>query len=74
MGAERGRFAGRAVKQKWSGSSLPTSLGKDAKIKRFVVRTSCSKEKAECAAVQLSANTLERSKVQSIPVVTKKAL
>ena len=47
-------------------SSLPVLLGKDAKIERFPVRKSCSREKALCAAVQLSANTLERPKVQSI--------
>ena len=41
-------------------------LEKDAEIKNFAVRRSCSGEKAECAALQLSANTLERSKVQSI--------
>lgn len=48
------------------GSSLPISLEKDAEIKKFAVRTSCSREKAECAALHLSTNTLERSKVQSI--------
>lgn len=48
------------------GSSLPISLGKDAEIKTFAVRRSCSREKAECTALHLSANTLERSKVQSI--------
>ena len=47
-------------------SSLPVLLGKDAKIERFPVRKSCSREKALCAAVQLFANTLERPKVQSI--------
>ena len=47
-------------------SSLPVLLGKDAKIERFPVRKSCSREKALCAAVQLSANTLERPEVQSI--------
>lgn len=48
------------------GSSLPISLEKDTEIKKFGVRRSCSREKAECAALYLSANTLERSKVKSI--------
>lgn len=48
------------------GSSLTVSLEKDTKSKRFVVRKSCSREKAECAAIQLSANTLEGEKVQNI--------
>ena len=43
---------------------------KDPKIKRHTVRKSCSKGKAECVAVQLPTNTLERSKVPwyGIPV------
>lgn len=40
-------------------------LEKDAEIKNFAVR-SCSREKAECAALQIFDNTLERSKVQRI--------